>query len=52
MFGNIVMPLHFKRFGTGCPLVMVPGLGANLRTWDPLLAARRSSRKLILIDLP
>ena len=52
MFGNIVIRLHFKRFGTGCPLVMVHGLGANLRTWDPLLAARKSSRELILIDLP
>ena len=46
------MVLHFERFGTGRPLLMVHGLGANLRTWDPLLTTLRSSRELILVDLP
>ena len=46
------MSLNFERVGTGRPLLMVHGLGANLRTWDPLLAALRNSRELILIDLP
>ena len=48
----MVMSLHYERLGTGQPLLMVHGLGANLRTWDPLLAALRGSRELILVDLP
>lgn len=49
--GNAGVPLHFERRGTGRPLLMVHGLGANLRTWDTL-AALRDSRELILVDLP
>ncbi|MGV3571426.1 MAG: alpha/beta fold hydrolase [Ramlibacter sp.] len=37
--------------GNGPPLLMVHGLGANLRTWDSL-AALGGSRELVLVDLP
>ncbi|WP_143012200.1 MULTISPECIES: alpha/beta fold hydrolase [Methylobacterium] len=46
------MSLQFERQGMGRTLLMVHGLGANLRTWDSLLTALRGSRELILVDLP
>lgn len=46
------MSLHFERVGTGPPLLLVHGLGANMRTWDLVLPALRGTRELILVDLP
>ena len=49
---NALMSLHFERLGDGPPMLMVHGLGANLRTWEPLFADLSGSSELILIDLP
>lgn len=45
------MPLHFRDEGEGAPIVLVHGLGASSRVFDPLFAHRRS-RRLISVDLP
>lgn len=45
------MPLHFRDEGEGHPIVLVHGLGASSRVFDPLFA-RRGPRRLISVDLP
>ena len=45
------MPLHFRDEGEGHPVVLVHGLGASSRVFDPLFA-RRGPRRLIAVDLP
>jgi pimeloyl-ACP methyl ester carboxylesterase len=45
------MSLHFRDEGEGAPIVLVHGLGASGRIFDPLFA-RRAGRRLIAIDLP
>ncbi|GMU63043.1 MAG: hydrolase [Myxococcaceae bacterium] len=45
------MPLHFRDEGEGHPVVLVHGLGASSRVFDPLFD-KRGPRRLISVDLP
>lgn len=45
------MTMHFRDEGEGEPLLLLHGLGASSRVFDPLFS-RRSKRRLITVDLP
>lgn len=45
------MTLHFRDEGDGEPIVLLHGLGASARVFDPLFE-NRGKRRLIAVDLP
>ena len=44
--------MHTLRTGSGRPLVLVPGVGANTGTWSPVLAGLEAHREVVRLDLP
>ncbi|MFN3662276.1 alpha/beta fold hydrolase [Yoonia sp.] len=46
------MKLNHERHGTGRPLLLVHGLGGNVRSWDSLVPTLGRLREVVLVDLP
>lgn len=44
--------MHTVRTGSGSPLVLVPGVGADTETWRPVLAGLTAAREVVRLDLP
>ncbi len=45
-------PLAYDRSGSGEPLVLLHGLGASRRSWDPVVPELVDRRDVVAVDLP
>jgi pimeloyl-ACP methyl ester carboxylesterase len=43
--------MHFRRQGTGTPLLLIHGI-SQLRNWDPIVPALAAARDVVAVDLP
>lgn len=46
------MTLNYERRGSGSPLLLVHGLGAGRRSWDPIIDELADHRDVVAVDLP
>jgi pimeloyl-ACP methyl ester carboxylesterase len=46
------MHLHFERSGHGEPLLLLHGIGSDLRVWDPVLSLLTPYHDVITVDMP
>ena len=44
--------MHTLRTGSGRPLVLIAGVGADTGTWTPILAGLEAQRQVVRVDLP
>src|SRR5689334_6045704 len=46
------LQIHYKRTGTGPPLLLLHGSGSSLQSWDPVTSALSAVCDVIRLDLP
>ena len=46
------LPVHYRINGTGEPLVLIPGTGASLHTWEEWTKILENDFKVISLDMP
>lgn len=44
--------MHYRREGSGRPLLLVHGLGSSIANWQPVWSTLTASRDVIAVDLP
>jgi pimeloyl-ACP methyl ester carboxylesterase len=50
--GQTPITVAYERRGVGEPVVLLHGLGLNLRAWDPVVPLVTGEREVIAVDLP